>query len=399
MTTEKTLYKTTKKDIIFAILLIGFQFSGVFFLLHLRLQKNGFECGLLCLGDISSSMLYAAVDLGVVLFIIQCIVSMRKIPEQLLSYRSERLLLSQTSITYIPAETFFRKKKTAWTLQLSDITGCTVGRDWKSQLYVVLEAVGAEKSLRYSLWKDPTETARKRPFDFSFKKSPSDDHDFPIIRYLEQHFGEGFIKSDIDYEQADIFGQPFKKRYYSKGDKSFDLQSNPTTWAITIVFFLIILYAIFDLILNDYTYAGFAPATLFLSVGVAVSIVVLLIQLGKKIPAYVAVILAALVGVSSALAGYPALLRISSMSADKPVVSYTYQLQRLDNPSSSLYFTPVDTTLPEIKLRINYDDYWSQFETGSKHEFDLLQGLFWLWLLDTAPIRKKALDYRQRISN
>lgn len=397
MIVEKILYKTTKHDIQLALLLTIVYIAITIGWLHYLLQKAGLECGLTCADDISKSILYEAVNYSFVFFVIQALHSISTLPKELFSYQSERLLLTNTAIAYIPSKTLFcRNKKPAWQVQLADITACTVEQSHLYELYVVLTTANSEKIVRYSLWKDPNRTRKKPRLKFSFKHNPDNDLDFPVIHYLIQHFGEKFVKVDIEYndDQDESF---FKQRFYSKHDTSFDLQSNSLTWKLTIAFFIIALYAIFDLVVDKYTYASPAPVNAFVLTGIVIFILVLILQKGKKIPAYVAVVLAALIGITSGLACYPAYLRMSSIASGKPE-SYSYQLQRIDESSSSLRFIPVDSTLPEIELRMGYNDYWAQFETGSVHEFDLVQNPFGLWLLDTNPIKNKALDFRRNTS-
>ncbi|MCH9699146.1 MAG: hypothetical protein K0U68_13680 [Gammaproteobacteria bacterium] len=249
----------------------------------------------------------------------------------------------------------------------------------------------------YKRWIDP-EQKRKFSWKFSTKYSEQELLDQPVIDFLIQQLGRSKVRIEIveEEEKPNFFSQ----KVFIKHDNSYRLDSNPITKILTISVFGLFIYAIFDAIFVQFSYSYMSepPLELFWFIGVVAAIAAITVQLIKKIPVHVSLILGVLIGLTSGLAGYPATMRYITLLTDSPVETHDFVLQVIDKESKTTQFSPVDYELPTLEFR-HFNDYWDQFSKGSIHEFQIIKGENDIWLVYLEPIREKAIRFRNSTEN
>jgi WD40 repeat protein/RsiW-degrading membrane proteinase PrsW (M82 family) len=191
----------------------------------------------------------------------------------------------------------------------------------------------------------------------------------PLIKYLT----DKGIEIEVDPKLS------LKTPFSAAG---FALESNRHSLTAMILFFLLVAYAVLDFTyFNQETYAEQPLYEVYLWGAVGMAILVMGWLIRAKVPKRESVMLALLVGGAFGAALYPGLLRLNQLTDQVGLTTYQYELQ------SDLSFKPVaDKTLPTLYL--DDDDYWSEFETGSIHEFQLRKGGLGFYQINLAPIEE-----------
>jgi WD40 repeat protein len=193
--------------------------------------------------------------------------------------------------------------------------------------------------------------------------------DCPLIHYL---FEKG-LKIEVDPKLS------VKKPFYQS---DFALESNPYGLAAATFFFLLIAYTVFDLMFfltETYTEGPMYYVYFFSGVGMAVFQMAMLMS--AKVPKRESVIVALLVGGAFTVASHPGMLRFNQLTDTEGLKPYQYELQ------SDLSFEPVtDKTLP--RLYLGDEEFWSTFEFGSIHEFELRKGALDFYQINLIPIEQ-----------
>jgi WD40 repeat protein len=198
----------------------------------------------------------------------------------------------------------------------------------------------------------------------------------PLIKALT----ERGIKIEVDSKLS------LKTPFYQS---DFALESNPHSLTAAIFFFLLVGYAFFDfMVFNTETYAEQPLYQVYLLSGIGMAVFVMGWLSRAKVPKRESVMVALLVGGAFGAASYPALLRLNQLTDTEGLKTYRYELQ------SDLSFEPVeDKTLPILYL--GDEEYWSEFEFGSIHQFELRKGGLDFYQINLAPIEELKAEYQK----
>jgi hypothetical protein len=90
-----------------------------------------------------------------------------------------------------------------------------------------------------------------------------------------------------------------------------------------------------------------------------------------------------------AFAFIPLLKRADQWAAGGATVTVVYELQAKGR------FVPVNSAAPEIDYS-RYREYWSRFEPGSSHAFQLIHGPFGLWQLEQTQTRARLRAFYEK---
>ncbi len=198
----------------------------------------------------------------------------------------------------------------------------------------------------------------------------------PLIKVLT----ERGIKIEVDSKLS------LKTPFYQAG---FALESNPHSLTAAIFFFLLVGYGVLDfMFFNKETYAELPLYQVYLLSGVGMAFFVMGWLSSAKVPKRESVMVALLVGGAFGAASYPALLRLNQLTDTEGLKPYRYELQR------DLSFEPLeDKTLPILYL--GDDAFWSEFEFGSIHQFELRKGGLDFYQINLAPIEELKAEYQK----
>lgn len=169
----------------------------------------------------------------------------------------------------------------------------------------------------------------------------------------------------------------------------FDLQSRPRTNVAMIVFLGLLAYALIDTLYIDEIYVGEYPVVIWAGAGLIAGVVALRWITDPKIPRVVSIGLAAMLGLGTAAAFYPGLLRLNQLTDGTGLVAHEYVLRE------HVRLVPVASDLPEVTFT-RYQDYWSQFPLGSSHRLYLRRGGLGFYQLDEAPVIEAVRAYHEK---
>ncbi len=193
--------------------------------------------------------------------------------------------------------------------------------------------------------------------------------DCPLIGYLL----DNGLKIEVDPKLS------VKKPFYQS---DFALESNPYGLVAATFFFLLIAYTVFDLMffLTE-TYAEGPMYYVYFLSGVGMAVFQMTLLMSAKVPKRESIIVALLVGGAFSVASHPGMLRLNQVTDTEGLKPYQYELQ------SDLSFEPVtDKSLP--RLYLGDEEFWSTFEFGSIHEFELRKGGLDFYQINLAPIEQ-----------
>jgi hypothetical protein len=170
----------------------------------------------------------------------------------------------------------------------------------------------------------------------------------------------------------------------------FALEKNPHTLALVIVFFGLLFYALGDtFFVGQETYAEVPPYGVLVACGVVAAVAAALWMRRGQVPWAENLFVALLLGGALGAAGYPGALRINALTDGEGLRKYSYQLA----PQGKLQ--PLTPGLPVLAFP-QYPEYWGQFATGSRHEFELRRGTLGFYQLDMRPVNEALRDFYRR---
>ncbi len=169
----------------------------------------------------------------------------------------------------------------------------------------------------------------------------------------------------------------------------FDLQSSPRTNVAMIVFLGLLAYALIDTLYLDEIYVGDYPSVIWTGAGLIAGILALRWITDPKIPRVVSIGLAAMLGLGTAAALYPGLLRLNQLTDSTGLAAHDYVLRE------HVRLVPVENDLPEVTFT-RYHDYWSQFPLDSTHRLYLRRGGLGFYQLDEAPVIEAVRAYHEK---
>ncbi|HFD13174.1 MAG TPA: hypothetical protein ENJ32_12010 [Crenotrichaceae bacterium] len=292
-----------------------------------------------------------------------------------LAWRFERLELSELGIRYhSPLPDFLKFARPDWMLKWHQIKtlylDLPIANDNAKMTRLVLDTGIIRKKLLLNAWLDP----------FVVKKGESVKQDaFSLQSKQEKDVLTDSILLAFVNKYADKQSLPVQ----DKRDQSFSLENNPYSLITAIVFFLLVGYAVIDYAVIEAVYIDYSIFVLHGIAGGLLALCLFYLLMNKQVPVAESAFLGVLTGVAFACALYPGLLRINLVGAEDDVRIYRYQM------TSERTFTPLDSAIPNVKMS-RYHGYWSSFEVGSIHEFELTQGILGFWQLNLTPINHKV---------
>ncbi len=173
--------------------------------------------------------------------------------------------------------------------------------------------------------------------------------------------------------------------------KPFALEKNPVTLAFVTVFFVSILYAFADTFIfnvESYTSQPFYPV--YVTGGLTLSLIALLILRGAKVPITESLVVAVLTGGAFGAALYPGLLRANQLTDREGLHSYQYTM------IEPAYFVSEQDGLPELRFPTRHGEFWSQYDPGSTQEFELRKGGLGFYQINMKPIYNRIQDYYEQ---
>jgi len=176
-------------------------------------------------------------------------------------------------------------------------------------------------------------------------------------------------------------------------DLGFNLEKNPHALAVVIAFFVFFLYALGDtFFIGHEVYADQPPYRFFIATGIFGAIAAALWLRRGQVPVAETLGVALLFGGALGAAVYPGALRVNAFTDVDGLHNYQYQLA----PDMTLH--PLSTGLPTLAFP-RYADYWSHFEAGSVHEFELRRGELNFYQLNMQPINRKMREFYEEKSD
>jgi len=182
----------------------------------------------------------------------------------------------------------------------------------------------------------------------------------------------------------------------------FALEKNSRSMAVTVVFFVLLAFALFDTYvfsayeLIDAQIDDLLDKPLIRAAGIAITIALAVpvyrYLVAGKVPVRESLALAVLLLTAIALSAFPALKRIDQRLADG--VSADYQYRVID---SVVNLEPVDASqeLPRLRFK-KAPEYWAQFPVGSEVTIPLLRGPIGLWQLDHARFDPPIFSFYEK---
>jgi hypothetical protein len=287
----------------------------------------------------------------------------------------ERLILTPAGIEYrSPLPAALQALRPGWSLAWGQIRSATL----KSILYgrgpqtVQLELDGGTRKVKLFPWQwvDPQHHQPVSPWQQArqWQRATPEAvsaaiHDSAILRYLAAALPH-------------LAPQPGARL----ASASFALEKNPSSLAVVIAFFVLLLYALADtFVLGHETYTDAPPVSAFVAAGVLATVAAALWMLRARVPTAEGMVVALLFGAAFGAAGYPGALRINAITDGEGLHKYQYRL----TPERQL--EPLTAGLPTLAFP-KYYEYWEQFQPGSHHEFELRKGGLGFYQLNMQPV-------------
>ena len=298
--------------------------------------------------------------------------------------RLERMILTDTDIEYQSAlPRVLQFLMPGWSLKWTEVSRAYLRR--KRGVYgagaIELVLVTYQEQsfrLRPFFWVDPTESEPETPWRSFHRSQVLKAEDYrsailgsPVVRFVAAHLPRFELESSWD-----------------KVSLPYALESSRGALVAIALIFVLIVYTIVDLVINEEAYASRPPYSLYVLVGVLVALVTGRWLHAGNVPYRERVGIAVVLGAVLGFALYPGFLRINEMTDRVGLRTYVYQLQA----DGSL--APLQQGLPELRFP-RYADYWSKFAKGSLHEFRLRRGRLGFYQIDMAPINEAMREYFQ----
>lgn len=175
--------------------------------------------------------------------------------------------------------------------------------------------------------------------------------------------------------------------------KPFALEKNPVALAFVAVFFVSILYAFADtFIFNAENYTSQPFYLVYVTGGLTLSLIALLLLRGAKVPVTESLVVAVLTGVAFGAALYPGLLRANQLTDTGGLQTYEYKM------IEPAYFVHEQDGPPELKFPERHREFWSQYDPGSTQEFELRKGGLGFYQINMKPIYDRIRNYYEQTS-
>lgn len=305
------------------------------------------------------------------------------------SSKYERLILDETGIRYQSAlPQAVRGLLPDWSLRWSQVRAARIGLPRlghhpklamleldaapKTRKILVLRWVPADPAVaaaapdKSTSWRDRflTGIGSKRDLEKTWKEI----EESPLVRYARR----AGLAITIDRSREIGYG--------------FSLESNRHALVGAVLVIAVLCYAVFDLAVNEETYAVDPPLVLF-AVGGAIAVLAGVLWFASAgVPRAETLGLSLLLGGAVGFAQYPGALRVNAVTDSEGLHTYEYRL------TSYVVFSPLDARVPELSFPKDAD-YWGQFKLGTVHSFVLRRGGLGFYQVDMAPVHAKMRGY------
>lgn len=297
--------------------------------------------------------------------------------------RRERLLLTSSGIEYrspLPAILGFLRP--GWSLSWSQIRSIKLSSSpfGRGPQLVVLELDGGIKTVKLYPWRwvDPESFELTTPWRDLRRQQKMTSLD--IVQEIDESPLLRYIVTALPHLEVVRTGEP--------GDVSFALEKNPVSLTVAVLFFVLVIYAFADgIVIGEETYAGEIPFQWFITTGVLAAALAALWMVRSGVPKLESFVVAFLFGAAVGVAAYPAILRLNAVTDTEGLRAYEYVLQ-----SDFVTLTSVESGPPDLSFP-GYDEYWKQYQPGSKHSFELRFGGLGFYQLNLEPVRMEFRKY------
>lgn len=170
----------------------------------------------------------------------------------------------------------------------------------------------------------------------------------------------------------------------------FALETHPASRSCVLLFVALLALALLDgVLLNQHELLRVGAAGVGMPAMMLAALPIHLWLSCCKVPGRESMGLALLVGIAAMLAYLPAAKRLDQFLGG-PAKTHEYRL------SENAVFEALDPAAPTLRLRAH--PYWKQFEPGSVHTFELLNGPLGLWQLDPASLDARLLQFERSVN-
>jgi len=294
----------------------------------------------------------------------------------------ERLVLSTECIRYVSSmPTWLQFLLPGWLLRWDQIQSASLafaglGRGPRGPM-LILEGPGQKRRIFPWLWVDDA-----TPVDNSFTKE---------WRRLAAN-GPAAVETAVECSHLMRYLAAARpdlqiNRTSANAGTMFALESNRQALVVVIAFFVFAFYALIDgLFIRSEVYVDTPFYATYTLVGFLFAIIAWRWMGHGKVPKTEAVVLALLLGISTAAAAYPGALRVNAISDTGGLQTYKYTRAENGDYRSS------NAKLPDLSFS-DYPEYWSQFAEGSEYEFQLRKGGLGFYQLNMKPVKAAMREY------
>lgn len=171
----------------------------------------------------------------------------------------------------------------------------------------------------------------------------------------------------------------------------FHLQHHPVSLAATVVFVLLLLFAVFDHLLSVFVLVGDHRWVVLLALAlIPAGLLLYPLFRRSRLPQREALLLPMLVGFAAGAAVIPLLARIDRATGegDGNFVDTPYYLDKVG------YLKPLQSGPPPLEVS-NVDDYWAAMPPGAEQSFYVRRGGLGLWQVQTDALRIQLHSWYQ----
>lgn len=305
-----------------------------------------------------------------------------------LANRNERLILTPIGIRYVSAfPEPFDFLHPGWFVRWDQVTNARLDPT-RFGLGPILSALTLttrthKRRLRPYVWVNPDTWRRVIKRRFGIPVQPD-----------KAELLENVINADlVEYVQSHIPGMEMNIGTGAAGKQPFHLDSNLWSGGMSVALLVLLGYALVDtFILKTEVFVGEPPVEIYAAGGLLAAAVAALLLVRARLPLYVCILLPSMLGLAFAAALHPALLRINQLTDTSGLATYSY-IRQADGR-----YLPKDVGPPPVS-RDYPPEYWSQFSSGSTHEFELRKGGLGFWQLSEVPLKEAYYDYFETLRN
>ena len=297
----------------------------------------------------------------------------------------EQLVLTRAGIEfYSPLPTWVPLLPKRWSLSWSQVQAVSVRSllpgGGPQGMALELVTRGRKHRLYPFHWVEPANLAPVSPWKLTLHAQrlssvavAAQIDDSPLVRYVRVALPHLKVPRATDLSRA-----------------AFAIEKNPRALAVTVVFFVLLAYALIDgAFVGRETYAQKPPFDAFVILGVAALALGALWMVRGGVPLAETVVIALLAGAAAGAAAYPGTLRLNALTDTEGLQSYQYQL------APDLELRPLVAGPPALHFP-EYYDYWSQFKAGSVHAFELRYGGLGFYQINMAPIEEDMRNFYRK---